>query len=34
MRVLVVEDERKTASFIRSALEAEEMTVDVSHNGK
>jgi DNA-binding response OmpR family regulator len=34
MRVLVVEDERKTASFIRSALEGEEMTVDVCHDGK
>ncbi|MGD1085127.1 MAG: response regulator transcription factor [Verrucomicrobiota bacterium] len=33
MRVLVVEDERKTASFIRSALEAEEMTADICHNG-
>src|SRR5271157_3269866 len=33
MRVLVVEDERKTASFIRSALEAEHIAVDVRHNG-
>lgn len=33
MRVLVVEDERKTAAFIRSALEAERMAVDVCYNG-
>ena len=33
MRVLVVEDERKTAAFIRSALEAEHIAVDVCHNG-
>ncbi len=33
MRVLVVEDERKTASFIRKALQAESFAVDVSHNG-
>ena len=33
MRVLVVEDERKTASFIRSALEAEHIAVDVRHTG-
>jgi DNA-binding response OmpR family regulator len=33
MRVLVVEDERKTASFIRAALEAEKMTADLCHNG-
>ena len=33
MRVLVVEDERKTASFIRSALEAEHIAVDLCHNG-
>jgi DNA-binding response OmpR family regulator len=33
MRVLVVEDERKTASFIRSALEAEEFTAELCHNG-
>lgn len=33
MRVLVVEDERKTASFIRSALEAEEITADLCHTG-
>jgi len=33
MRVLVVEDERKTASFVRKALQAESFTVDVCHNG-
>jgi len=34
MRVLVVEDEKKTASFIRKALQAEGFAVDVCHNGK
>jgi DNA-binding response OmpR family regulator len=33
MRVLVVEDERKTASFIRKALQAEGFAADVCHNG-
>ena len=33
MRVLVVEDERKTASFIRAALEAEQIAADVCHHG-
>ena len=33
MRVLVVEDERKTASFIRKALQAEGFAVDFCHNG-
>jgi DNA-binding response OmpR family regulator len=33
MHVLVVEDERKTAAFIRKALLAESFAVDVSHNG-
>ena len=33
MHVLVVEDERKTATFIRKALLAESFEVDVSHNG-
>lgn len=33
MRVLVVEDERKTASFIRRALQTENFAVDVSLNG-
>ena len=34
MRVLVVEDERKTASFIRKALQTEGYAVDVCHNGE
>ena len=34
MRVLVVEDQKKTASFIRKALEAEGFIVDVCHNGE
>ena len=33
MRVLVVEDEKKTASFIRKALQAEGFAVDMCHNG-
>jgi two-component system, OmpR family, response regulator len=33
MRVLVVEDEKKTASFIRKALVAEGFVVEVAHNG-
>src|SRR5262245_7329886 len=33
MRVLVVEDEKKTASFIHKALQAENFAVDVTHNG-
>src|SRR5262245_37307840 len=33
MRVLVVEDERKTASFIRKALQSEGFAADVLHNG-
>src|ERR1700722_8409582 len=33
MRVLVVEDEKKTASFVRKALESEGFAVDVCHNG-
>lgn len=33
MRVLVVEDEKKTASFIRKALQAEGFVADVCHNG-
>ncbi len=33
MRVLIVEDERKTASFIRKALQAEGHAVDVLHDG-
>lgn len=33
MRILVAEDDRKTASFIRKALAAEGFAVDVMHNG-
>jgi DNA-binding response OmpR family regulator len=33
MRVLVVEDEKKTASFIRKALQAEGFAVDICNNG-
>ena len=33
MRVLIVEDEKKTASFIRKALQAEGFAVDLSANG-
>src|SRR5437879_3533722 len=33
MRVLVVEDERKTASFIRKALQSEGFAVDVCADG-
>lgn len=33
MRVLVVEDEKKMASFIRKALQAEGFAVDVLHEG-
>src|SRR5438105_1622982 len=34
MRVLVVEDEKKTAAFVRKALQAEGFAVDVSHDGE
>ena len=34
MRVLVVEDEKKTALFIRKALQAENFAVDVCQNGE
>ena len=34
MRILVVEDEVKMASFIRRALEAEGFAVDVVHTGE
>jgi DNA-binding response OmpR family regulator len=34
MRVLVVEDEKKTAAFIRKALQAEGFAADVCHNGE
>lgn len=33
MRILVVEDEKKTASFIRKALQSEGYAVDVIHDG-
>ena len=33
MRVLVVEDEKKTASFVRKALQGEGFAVDVCHRG-
>ncbi len=33
MRILVVEDEKKTASFIRKALQSESFAVDVLHDG-
>jgi len=33
MRVLVVEDEKKTASFIRKSLQAAGFAADVLHNG-
>jgi len=34
MRVLIVEDERKTASFIRKALQAEGLGAEVCQNGE
>ena len=34
MRVLVVEDHRNTAAFVRKALEAEHFAVDVCRNGE
>src|SRR5437899_2972626 len=34
MRVLVVEDERKTAEFVRKALQAEGFAADVCHSGE
>ena len=33
MKVLVIEDEKKIASFIRKGLEAEGFVVEVSHHG-
>ena len=33
MRVLVVDDDRKTASFVSKALGSEGFAVDVLHNG-
>ena len=34
MHVLVVEDEKKTAAFIRKALQAESFAVEVSYDGR
>ena len=34
MKVLVVEDEKKIASFVRKGLEAQGFVVDVCHDGK
>ena len=34
MRVLIVEDQKKIASFIRKALQAEGFAVDVMHSGE
>ncbi|MBI3302258.1 MAG: response regulator transcription factor [Deltaproteobacteria bacterium] len=34
MHILVVEDEKKVASFIQRGLEAEHYTVDVAHDGE
>jgi DNA-binding response OmpR family regulator len=34
MRILVVEDEKKVASFIQRGLEAEHYTVDVAYDGE
>src|SRR5499433_2987915 len=34
MRILVVEDEKKVASFIQRGLEAEHHQVDVAHDGE
>jgi DNA-binding response OmpR family regulator len=34
MRVLIVEDEKKTAAFVRKALQAEGFAVDVCPNGE
>jgi len=34
MRILVVEDEKKVASFIKRGLEEEEFTVDVAYDGE
>ncbi len=33
MRVLIVEDEKKTTSFVRKALQSEGFAVDACHNG-
>ena len=34
MRILVVEDEKKVASFIKRGLEEEEFTVEVAYDGE
>jgi len=34
MRILIVEDEKKVARFIRQGLEEEHYTVDVAHDGE
>jgi Response regulators consisting of a CheY-like receiver domain and a winged-helix DNA-binding domain len=34
MHILVVEDERKVASFIKRGLEATHYSVDVEHDGE
>jgi DNA-binding response OmpR family regulator len=34
MKILVVEDEKKVASFLKKSLEQEYYTVDVTHDGK
>ena len=34
MRILVVEDEKKVASFIKRGLEEEEFGVDVAYDGE
>jgi len=34
MRILVVEDEKKVASFIKRGLEEEEFMVDVAYDGE
>ena len=33
MRILIIEDEKKVASFVRRALESEQYAVDVAHEG-
>src|SRR5262249_7272990 len=34
MRILVIEDEVKVASFIKKGLEQEQYSVDISHDGE
>jgi len=33
MRILVIEDERKVAQFLKKGLQAESYSVDVAHDG-